>query len=394
MSTREPIDLGAATQPFGPDEFRRRIHRLREQMSQAAVGCTLVHSPSAIYYFSGYQTVSSNQYACLLIPLDNEPILILWHLEVAGASRTSWMSRFVTYETGEDPTAPTCREAQAWISDRGLLAVELQAAALPPRMYKTIEAAFTPGRIVDAGPLFDAVRRVKSDEELECYRRAAPLTDAAMKATVAAATSGRTDNEAAAAGLQAMIAGGSDYPCLPAIVSAGEQSAVAHSTFANVRLKSGDGIVVELGACVRRYSAPLMRTVCVGPASAVVREMHAAAAEVLDCVLAELRPGVAAEDIAKAAWRRMPTYPDLVFHGVFGYAVGAGFPPGWADGTVRIRLTNPQPIEVGMVLHIPIAFRRPPIAGVAVSETVIVTGRGVEILGNTPRRLLMGGEAL
>lgn len=77
---------------------------------------------------------------------------------------------------------------------------------------------------------------------------------------------------------------------------------------------------------------------------------------------------------------------------MLGYALGAGFPPSWTDGTMLVRLTNPQQTEGGMVLHLPIAFRRPSVAGVAISETVIVTDHGVEALAHAPHRLLRGGE--
>ena len=83
-------------------------------------------------------------------------------------------------------------------------------------------------------------------------------------------------------------------------------------------------------------------------------------------VLSTIRPETAADEVARAGWAGIADAgEDFVFHGNFGYAVGASFPPTWADG---------------MVFHHPEALRRMGRYGVAVSETSVVTDSGCEVL--------------
>ncbi|MBM3560292.1 MAG: aminopeptidase P family protein [Alphaproteobacteria bacterium] len=370
-------------------EFERRQTKFRAALDRAGIDCALVHSPAAICYFTGFETVSTASYACLFFSTARGPELLIWDLELAGAQRTSRLREIATYPTGADPAGVTREALSRHARTPGRIAIELEATAVAPRVYRALIEGLDSRSVVDAGPLLADVRRVKSNEEIACFRSAAGMTDLAMMAAAAAAGPGVRDNDMAAAAVHAMTAAGSEYSCLPPIVSAGEHSGVAHSTFKNLVLASGDAVVVEVGACVRRYCAPLMRTVAVGALSPAMRDLHAHAVDVLAQVLDHLRVGRTADEVARAAWTRMPRdCPDLVFHGVFAYAVGCGFPPSWADGTARVRLGNQQPIEAGMVLHLPVAFRRPSMGGVSVSETVVVTEKGVEALGTTAREVL------
>ena len=100
-------------------------------------------------------------------------------------------------------------------------------------------------------------------------------------------------------------------------------------------------------------------------------------------------PGIAARDAAEAGWRELKTAgEDLVFHGTFGYGIGAGFPPNWADASGFIRSDQDTVLEPGMVFHHPVAVRRLGEFGVAFSETSVITDDGCEVLTQGPRELI------
>ena len=56
-----------------------------------------------------------------------------------------------------------------------------------------------------------------------------------------------------------MVGNGSDPLVSNPIVTSGPRSGVAHSSFKNRQLESGDTVLIELGACVSRYGGALMR---------------------------------------------------------------------------------------------------------------------------------------
>ena len=94
-------------------------------------------------------------------------------------------------------------------------------------------------------------------------------------------------------------------------------------------------------------------------------------------------------EVALAGWDALrEAGDDIVFHGVFGYAVGASFPPSWADHTGTIALGHHLPLEAGQVFHHPVAVRKLGRFGVAFSETTVITDDGCEVLTDSPRELV------
>ena len=148
-------------------------------------------------------------------------------------------------------------------------------------------------------------------------------------------------------------------------------------------------MLLEIGACHQRYTAPQMRTLSIGPPSDEVRRTADACIATLNAVLSVLRPGAVASDVAETGWRELAVAgDDLVFHGNFGYGIGAGFPPNWADATAFIQRDQTTVLEPGMVFHHPIAVRRLGQFGVAFSETSVITKDGCEVLTHGDRVLI------
>lgn len=101
-----------------------------------------------------------------------------------------------------------------------------------------------------------------------------------------------------------------------------------------------------------------------------------------------MRPGRAFDDAARAAEAVLAPHADrLFFSGVFGYAVGAQFPPSWVEGTGYIARGQPREFEENMVFHLPLCLRLPGQWGIGLSDTVRVTPTGGEPLTDNGWRL-------
>jgi Xaa-Pro dipeptidase len=106
--------------------------------------------------------------------------------------------------------------------------------------------------------------RIKSPLEVDYIRRAASLTELGMRAAIDAAAIGTTDNTIASIAYKALIGCGSEYMSSDPIVCAGTNSSIPHGHFQNRKITEGDLVLLEMSGCVRRYSAPMMRTVSIG----------------------------------------------------------------------------------------------------------------------------------
>jgi Xaa-Pro dipeptidase len=376
--------------PFAVEEYRERVRRVQREMATLDLDALLCHTFSSICYLTGLETIASYKYFVLLIPRDGEPTLLGQAFELYNAWASVWLEDRVGHELDEDPIDATRR----LVAERGLgrarLGIEQNSFDLRGDTYDRVRAALPDARWVEAGGLIERVKLIKSPAEIEAVRRAARLTDLGMRAALDEVAAGRTDNEVAAAAYAAIIAGGGEYMCLDPIVTVGPRSGLPHSTHRRVAIRPGDTVFVEIGACVDRYTAPLMRTVVVGPPSGEVRRAADACRAANDATIAGLRPGIAAHEVALTAERTWAdVLPGRIWHGIYAYSVGLSFPPKWDDCPFAVRATDEDRVRAGMVLHATTSLREPGRWGVTFSETVVVTAGGCERLTATPRELVV-----
>ena len=359
-------------------------------MGESGIDILLVTYPPNVLYLSGFQTFSNYGGECLILPLEGEPTLVVHPPELGGALLNSWIEDHACYppESSRGSYLATILHERKLSDAR--IGAEKKTQGVPAQYWDHLRTELPKARLVDGSGLVEAVKTIKSSAEIEHVRAAARMTSAGVEAAIGAAHEGATDNDLAAAASQAMIAAGSEYMCLSPIVTSGCRSGILHSTHKRNRLCRGDVALLEMGACVQRYTAPTMRTVSIGEPPTEARKMAEACLQALHNVLNTIRPGIAADAVAQAGWEGLKEAgEEYVFHGNFGYAVGAGFPPTWGDGTVAIESGVVTILQPGMVFHHPVALRRLGQYGVAFSETTVVTETGCEVLTDSPRELVV-----
>jgi len=199
--------------------------------------------------------------------------------------------------------------------------------------------------------------RIKSQLEVNYIRRAASITELGMRAAIDEAVIGTTDNAIASA---ALIGSGSEYMSSDPIVCTGKNSSIPHGHFRNRSITDGDLILLEMSGCVRRYSAPMMRTVSIGRPDKVVASMADRCRGALEAIIERIQPGVLFSDIASTGKAVLADFgTSMIFHGTYGYSIGLGFPgTSWADSLVEIREGGLDRLAPGMVLLFAIGARR------------------------------------
>ena len=222
-------------------------------------------------------------------------------------------------------------------------------------------------------------------------RRAAALTDRALDAACAAVEVGVSDGELAAAITNVIYGEGGEVTSLGPIVAVGYRAGAPHSSFNGTRVQAGDSVFLELTAQVRRYTAPIMRSVWLGEPSAEILRLADAGAAAVETIVRTARPGLPASEVARAGRAELePILDQVMFHNSYGYPVGIGFPPTWTESLgFYLRTTNDQLLEAGMTFHLPISLRRFGEFGVNQSHTMLVTETGAETLTQSTARLLV-----
>ena len=110
------------------------------------------------------------------------------------------------------------------------------------------------------------------------------------------------------------------------VVCAGNNSSIPHGHFRNRSITDGDLVLLEM-ARVRRYSAPMMRTVSIGQPDKVAASMADRCRGALEAIIERMQPGVLFSDIASTG-KAVPADfgTSMIFHGTYAYSIGLGFP--------------------------------------------------------------------
>lgn len=357
-------------------------------MSALGVDAVAVAGPEAIYYLSGLDHLGYFAFTLLIVPVTGDPVIVTRAMERSTVRAQVPHCTHAVFGDGTDPAIVVATALSELVPPSGTIALEDGAMFFPPAIRARVQAAMPGVHWVDAGPMISRAMAVKSPAELELVCRAAAVSDAAMSAAITAARPGVNEHAVAAAAHHAMYTRGGQQPGFVPLIRPLSMLDQEHVTWGDRVLEPGTGLFIELSSCLRRYHAPLSRTVYIGWPPPGAADAHAAALAGLEAARRALRPGVPTGEVY-ASWQRAvagsdaPAWP-LRHH--CGYLVGIGFPPSWVGGgeVLGIRPDGDTLVVPGMTFHL-MSW----VSGHVISDTALVTPHGAELLTTTPRNLMV-----
>jgi Xaa-Pro dipeptidase len=383
---RERDDL-----PFSMAEYRSRLAWVRSDMEARGVDLFMSFTPENMYYLTALNTKGYYSYQCLCVPREQEPFMITRHLEASNVPYQTWMECVDSYRDEEDPIVLTASVLERRGLAASVIAIELKSWFLTAEHYLRLRDALPRATLRDGSGLVERRRMVKSPAEIAYARQAATAAVAGLRAALEATREGVLDSEVAAAGYQARILAGSEYVASPVYVVSGPKSGLAHNNWDRQRIQQGDVVFYEVGGSVKRYHAANFRSASVGEPSDLVKRAADAVRAGLQAALETLGPGVVAAEVDAAC---RGTIAKLGFDQYFphrvGYALGIAYPPTWAHGgAFSINRGVQEQLQPGMMFHIVPAVFLPGVGGLGMSETVLITDTGREILTELDRILFV-----
>lgn len=431
----------AHTRYFPAEEYQQRLTRVRSEMVKDGLDTCLIASPENVCYLTGLDHQGYFAYQLLVVPAEGQPILITRAMERATIRDQVPDVRHVGYSDGADPLPPAEHEEQdlamsvpterggvgglqPWSAslgvtvrsgegppsdvsnpiratcellnevklNKGRIGIEKDSSFLPFRIAHGIVSGLPHVEWQDASSLVDNCRIIKSPRELECIRKAAALSDSMMLTGIAAAGVGVEQREVVAAIYQAMFRRGGTYPAFIPLIRSTHTLEHEHGTWDDRRLRQKDILFIEMSGCVQRYHAPIGRLVHIGKAPARSSKIQGVCREALESVVETIAPGVTAGEVY-SSWQRPVDRAGLEHYRRHhcGYSVGLGFPPSWSGGGVPVGLRAGSDLELkpGMVFHVLSWLLRTGRGDSFLSDTVIVTDRGSEMLTTASRDLII-----
>ena len=353
----------------------------------------VVSVPENIYYLTGLD--HWGYFAChmLIVPASGKPILVARRMERITIENQVAAADFLGHGDDEEPADYAQRALEQLGASGGRIGIELRSLFLTPRIADGIRERTPKAAWSDASGLIDALRLVQSPLEMEYTRKAAKAADAGTLAAMEAIRDGASDYEVSAACHQAMILAGSEYPGFGPFIRPSSRLGEEHTTWRGDIFRKGDAVFLEVAAAYRKYQAPMGRLVYVGSAPEGAEAAADLAIEGMKVICEALQPGRPAGEIY-AAWRevaRAAGLEDYERHHC-GYLVGIGFPPSWTGGSMVKGLspTARFPLQAGMTFHAHSWFTNTDCADYFISNTVLLTDEGAEVLTTaTPETLVV-----
>lgn len=357
-----------------------RMERLRARMEATGTGLVALAPGAHMRWLLGFAP-HPDERACLLLIGPEQAGFVMPALNAADARQHTDLP----FWEWADASGP----AEA-------LAAALQAVAPSPRRVSLDEQMRTDHGllVLDSLPnvargfaseTIGALRMVKDAAELAALEENARIADLAQTAVRAAIRPGVTEAELADVAVATFAAHGAR--CEFAIVGTGANSAFPHHHTGSTVLRSGDAIVVDIGARKDGYYSDITRMAAVGQTPEGYAEVHAVVDAAVQAALAAIRPGVSAKAVDDAA-RGVITAAG--YGAYFTHRTGHGLgsevhePP-------YMTATNPLVLEEGMVFTVEPGIYLPGRFGIRLEEVAVVTASGARILSGLSRDVHVAG---
>ena len=358
-----------------PDAFEQRRAKLRRRLVQAGLDendLFLVSARSNIEYLCGF----TGSYGFLAVSAERTTLYTDGRYTTQAHAQTR----------GVDICAPSQRPLEQLLDDLKAgkaRRVGFEENRLSYALYQTLRQTLRQTRLEPLNGVIEQFRLVKTNDEIRKIRRAARLSSKAFDNVCSRARVEWTEARfAAELDLEVRVLGG-DGPAFETIVAGGAHSALPHARARPVRLVPNSLVVVDHGAILDGYNSDMTRALCFGRIGESEQRIVRAVSEAQQAAVAEVRPGVQAGTVDRAARKVLEKF-DLgdAFPHATGHGVGLEI-----HEQPRIGPGEKTRLAAGMVITIEPGAYLEGIGGVRIEDLLVVTKSGCEILSRTPRRL-------
>jgi len=278
------------------DERRLRLERAQTLMAEVGVDALVVSAGHSLAYFGGVGWGMIERLVALVLPRVGKPYIVCPAFEADSLDAVLEIEAEVRlWEEHESPAALTAqilREIGA-----ATLAVD---PTLPFGMADRLRLAAPSVSLMDATPIIDGCRALKSPAELALMRQAKRMTLEVQRRAarilepgVRASTVRRFIDDAH----RAIGSAGSTF-CL---VQFGLSTAYPHGLPGDDVLAEGDMVLIDTGCAVQGYNSDITRSYVFGEPSAEQRRIWSLEQRAQQAAFDAARPGATCESIDAAA---------------------------------------------------------------------------------------------
>jgi len=383
---------------FSKNEYKERLKKVQSSMQKKGIELLISQDTANINYLTGYDAWSFYYAQCVIVHINSdEPICFIRAQDAGGAFIKTYLKKenIVIYNEKYIHTWPS-HPYDALVSllkknkwDNLQIGVEMDAHYFTAYCYEKLKQGLPNATIKDSERLVNWVRVVKSNTEIDFMKKAAIISENAMKTAMDIINPGVRQCDAVAEIQKTLFKGTSDYggeyASIATLLPTGKGTSASHLTASDEKFITGEATVIELSGTYKRYHAPMARTVNLGKPEQKKIDAMNATNEALEAGINASKPGNTANDVAEKFWAILDKYK-IKKESRTGYSIGIGYPPDWGEHTLNISKGDMTILKPNVCYHM-IAVMQFGDWGVEASESIRITEDGNELLCNFSRDL-------
>ena len=250
-------------------EYFDRIAKFQANMKKAGLDACLVHGTESDFANVRYLTEywPTFEQAGVFVPAAGKPILLIGpesEKYARGRSVIPDVMLMLNYRESAEPDYPGIAlstfdaVAKAAMGRKKLKKLGLVGTAVMTKPTLDALAAQLPGvELIPADPVFRPLRWIKSENELNCHRKAFKVAEKAVQAMLNELKPGMTEFQAIGIAQREIYANGGEYEGHSLYCFGGDRTSNGISRPTEAKLKKNEIIQINIGARVGGYSSSI-----------------------------------------------------------------------------------------------------------------------------------------
>lgn len=372
-----------------------RLDALRNMLIKEKLDAVIVSKDENVRYFSGFTGDST----MLLISV-HRAFLVTDFRYTEQAQQQSKNFEIVEQEKG------LLKRVAELINAEGYKKVGFEGGVMSFDIYSALKKKLTLAKLSKSVRI-DSLREVKYAEEIELIRKAVEISDKAFSKVLTYIKEGITENDVAIYLETAMRELGSERPAFTTIVASGVRGSLPHGTATDKVIEAGDLVTMDFGAVYRGYHSDITRTVCVGWADDIKRNLYELVLKGQKRGVELVKPNISGKFVDVAVRKLFDSEGEEILKSLglplteknsdgeaigisryFGHGLGHSLGLEIHEEPRLSRLSKCEKLPVNTLITVEPGLYIPNWGGVRIEDTVLVTESGSEALTKSPKQLI------
>jgi Xaa-Pro aminopeptidase len=352
-----------------------RIFQLQKKLKRKKVSALLVTHPGNRRYLSGYSPADHSireSSGVLLVPSRGTPYLLTDSRFFLQAEEEASGFTVQLYSKG------LVASLQKLLQKLGIKSLGFESDYILYSTFNRLDKMARKLRVkmVSLDGLVEALRVIKTEEEIEKIRTSVRLNEEVFQKIFTQIQPGMSEREIALAVEREMMERGADSPSFETIAAFGENAAKPHAIPSEKLLKPGETVLIDMGLVLDGYCSDMTRTFVVGKPDKIFADRLRIVRRAQQEAIKVIRDGITCREVDRAARR---VIRDAGYGGFFGHALGHGVGLEVHEEP-RLGSTSRKKLRTGMIVTVEPGIYLPDWGGIRLENMVVVRENGCEVL--------------